>query len=241
MVLQKLSRQTLADQAAGSLEKYIEQSQLTPGDVLPSEAVLTTMLGVSRPVVREALKALVGRNMIQIINGKGAIVKPLGSDDLSTFFKRAVGFDKNAIRELLEVRRGLEVEAVRLAAEKRIPEDIQLLESLVREMRTQLVDAEPDYVDSDLRFHLCIASAAHNSMIYYLVESIRDAMRDSMLQWHVQQHTAEAYEQVQQIHERIVEALKQGDPEMAATAMKQHFDNAISYLADAPGDLSSPA
>ena len=235
MVLQKLSRQTLADQAADSLEKYIEETQLIPGDILPSEAVLTTMLGVSRPVVREALKALVGRNIIQIVNGKGAIVKPLGSDDLSTFFKRAVGFDRNAIRELLEVRRGLEVEAVRLAAQKRLPEEIDQLEKLVRKMRAELHDAEPDYVDSDLRFHLSIASAAHNSMLYYLIESIRDAMRNSILQWHIHRHTPDAYEQVQRIHERIVEAVKLGDPEMAAAAMKQHFDNAISNLTDSAG------
>src|SRR5438105_3245476 len=101
MVLRKLSRQTLADQAIGSLLAYIEESNLKPGDTLPSEALLTSKLGVSRPVIREALKALTGRNVIEIINGKGAVIKPIGSDDLSSFFKRAVGFDPNAVRELL--------------------------------------------------------------------------------------------------------------------------------------------
>ncbi|MBI5670328.1 MAG: FadR family transcriptional regulator [Chloroflexi bacterium] len=239
MALQRLSRQTLADQAADSLEKYIEESQLSPGDVLPSEAVLTSMLGVSRPVVREALKALVGRSIIQIVNGKGAIVKPLDSDDLSTFFKRAVGFDKNAVRELLEVRRGLEVEMARLAAQRRTDEDAAQLLHLVAIMRRQLDQIEPDYVDTDLRFHLCIASATHNTMMYYLVESIRDAMRDSILQWHLREHPVKAYQQVQQIHEQIADAIRRQDADAAAEAMIIHFDNAIAYLTDSPMDTPS--
>ncbi len=241
MALQRLSRQTLADQAADSLAKYIEESRLTPGAVLPSEAILTSMLGVSRPVVREALKALVGRGIIQIVNGKGAIVKPLDSDDLSAFFKRAVSFDKKAVRELLEVRRGLEVEMARLAALRRTDEDAAHLLGVVHEMRQQFEQLDPAYVDSDLKFHLTIAAATHNSIMYYLVESIRDAMRDSILQWHLRERPVEAYEQVQHIHEQIVAAIQQQDADAAAAAMTGHFDNAIAYLTDSPVDSNSAA
>src|SRR5947207_468596 len=127
MVLRKLSRQTLADQAVDSLLEYIEESSLKPGDILPSEALLTTKLGVSRPVIREALKALAGRNVVEIVNGKGAIIKPIGSGDLRSFFKRAVGFDPKAIRELLECRQGLEVQAAQIAAKSRTEDDVNQL------------------------------------------------------------------------------------------------------------------
>ena len=64
--------------------------------MLPAETVLTSQFGVSRPVIREALKALEGRNVIEIINGRGAVIKALDSKDLHGFFNRAVHFSRSA-------------------------------------------------------------------------------------------------------------------------------------------------
>lgn len=229
MVLRKLSRQTLAEQAVESLQGYIEETSLQPGDALPSEAALATRLGVSRPVIREALKALVGRNVIEIVNGKGAIIKPMGSRDLNPFFRRAVNFDKHAIRELLEVRQGLEVQAARIAASLRTDEEIAELEQILGQMHEHLYDAET-FIEADLAFHLCIASITHNAILRYLIESIRDAMRGTMLQWHDRRHTPEEHERVFQLHEAIVAALKSGDATATADAMTDHFVSAIANV-----------
>ena len=229
MALRKLSRQTLADLAIESLLDYIDEGSLQPGDVLPSEAILAAKLGVSRPVIREALKALGGRNVIEVVNGKGAIIKPIGSDDISPFFRRAVGFDKKAIRELLQVRQGLEVQAASLAASLRTDDEFQQIEQITEQMRAHLYESEA-FVDADLEFHLSIAAATHNSILYFLIGAIRDAMRDSILQWHARSHTDEEHERVQRCHEALLAAIRTRDAEAAAAAMTEHFTDAISAL-----------
>jgi GntR family transcriptional repressor for pyruvate dehydrogenase complex len=240
MALRKLSRQTLADLAIESLLDYIDEGSLRPGDVLPSEAILAARLGVSRPVIREALKALGGRNVIEVVNGKGAIVKPIGSDDLSPFFRRAVGFDKKAIRELLQVRQGLEVQSARLAASLRTDDELEQLEQIAVRMRALLYEGEA-FVDADLEFHLCVAAATHNSILYYLIVAIRDAMRDSILQWHYRRHTVEEHERVQRTHDALLVAIRTGDPEAAAAAMTEHFIDALSFLDASEADTPTPA
>jgi DNA-binding FadR family transcriptional regulator len=238
MALRKLSRQTLADLAIESLLDYIDESNLQPGDVLPSEAILAAKLGVSRPVIREALKALGGRNVIEVVNGKGAIVKPIGSDDISPFFRRAVGFDKKAIRELLQVRQGLEVQAARLAATGRTDDELAELEAITEKMRALLYEGEA-FVAADLEFHLSVAAATHNSILYYLIDAIRDAMRDSILQWHYRRHTDEEHERVQRIHDSLLAAIRARDGEAAAAAMNEHFIDALSFLDASESDASS--
>ncbi len=229
MELRKLSRQTLTDQAVDSLLDYIRQNELKPGDMLPSETVLANHFGVSRPVIREALKSLEGRNMIEIINGRGAAVKPLESEDLHGFFSRAVHFDQEAIRELLEVRQGLEVQAARIAAMRRTDDDIAELTQITAQMRAKFQDDQA-YSDSDLAFHLALARATHNAMMLYLIESIRQYARGSMYQWHLSRRTQEEYERIQRLHEAILDRIVAGEPEQAAVAMSNHFEDAIFDL-----------
>lgn len=226
MSLQELSHQTLADQAAESILAFIYERELKPGETLPSAAVLASQLGVSRPVIREALKTLEGQNTIEIINGKGAIIRPVGSQDLNIFFQRALGFDRTAIGKLLEVRQGLEVQAARLTAQRRTPEDLDALALVLERMRNHFFNVEA-YTNDDLAFHLSIAAATHNTMLAHMVESLRDATWESMQRWHNQQRTIDEYAQVQQMHERIFDAVERGSPDEAAQAMFEHFDKAI--------------
>lgn len=229
MTFQELSRQTLADQAVESIVRYIRTHELKPGAMLPPAGTLAAQLGVSRSVIREALKALVGQNTIEIINGKGAIIKPLGSQDLNTFFRRALGFDSHAIHELLEVRQGLEVQAARLAAQRRTPQDLDNLEQILERMRHHFHDVEA-YTADDLAFHVSIAQSTHNTMMVCMVESIRDATWDSIHQWHCHQRTKAEYTQVQQMHDVIFEAIANANAEAAAQAMSRHFDAAVRDL-----------
>jgi GntR family transcriptional regulator, transcriptional repressor for pyruvate dehydrogenase complex len=229
MNFQELTRQTLADQAADSIRNYIVTHELKPGAMLPAAGVLATQLGVSRSVIREALKALVGQNTIEIINGKGAVIKPVDSQDLDTFFQRALGFDHKAIRELLEVRQGIEVQAARLAAQRRTEQDLEALSEILERMQHHFQNVEA-YTADDLTFHICIATATDNEMMKHIVESIRDATWDSIHRWHGKQRTIEEYAQVHQMHVEILDAIRAGSPETAAQAMWRHFDEALFDL-----------
>src|SRR5262245_4098759 len=141
-MLTKLRRETLAEQASQSLIEFIQTQNLKPGDVLPSEARLSVEFGVSRPIIREALKSLAGKGVIDIVNGRGAVVKPIDSETLSEFFERAMHENDNTIMELMEVRKGIEVQSAALAAQRRTPEELAKMSEIVTAMRQHLNDPD---------------------------------------------------------------------------------------------------
>jgi DNA-binding FadR family transcriptional regulator len=228
-MLPKVTRGTLAEQVTDRLLEYIESQRLKPNDLLPSETSLAGSFGVSRPVIREALKNLEGKGVIEIVNGKGALIRPIDSDPLRQFFRRAMTMERSTMLELMEVRKGLEVQAAVLAAQRRDEKDLQALKLIVEAMGTNLGDLEA-YTRLDVEFHLRIAAASHNMILLYLVESIREALRStiaaglqsrgSLLQVAIIQHT----------HERLLQALVESNTQEAMQIMAQHFDEAIEAL-----------
>lgn len=239
-MLTKLSRETLAEQAARNLMAFIEAQDLKPGGVLPPETKLAADLGVSRPIIREALKSLSGKGIIEVVSGKGAVVKPLDSQQLRLFFQRAMRIEREAIIDLMELRKGIEVQSVALAAVRRTPEALAQLAGIVAEMRRNL--HVPDaYVDLDVAFHRLIAAMTGNAMISHVVGGIREALNDTLHESLLRRQTTEQLERVQLGHEAILAALEQGDAEAAGREMAAHFDEAVKSLLDsATGDPLPP-
>src|SRR5437588_251400 len=167
-MLEKLHRETLAGQAAQALLDLIARQGLRAGDSLPAEMTLASEFGVSRQVIREALKALQGQGVIEILNGKGALVRPVDSSALVVFFQRAVRLDQRTIVELIEVRKGIEIQCAMLAAERRLPAELERMSEIVARMGQQIGEPE-SYSELDLELHLAIASATHNAMLYHLI------------------------------------------------------------------------
>lgn len=228
-MLTKLHRTTLAEQAVQSLWEYIVTARLKPGDALPSEARLALDLGVSRQIIREAVKSLEGKGVLAMINGKGAIVKPIDAGPLQTFFQRAMQLDTSTILELMDVRRGIEIQSALLAARKRTPEDLAQLSEIVQRMSQSLHDLE-SYIELDATFHLNIAAAGHNTLLYHLVASLHSATRDSIQAGLEHRHTDQELQRVQQLHETLLQQIEIQDEQGAIQAMAQHFDEAITAL-----------
>jgi GntR family transcriptional repressor for pyruvate dehydrogenase complex len=228
-MLTKLSRETLAEQAARNLIAFIEAHDLKPGKLLPPESQLAADFGVSRPIIREALKSLEGRGIVEVVSGKGAFVKPLDSQPLQLFFQRAVRIERDAVIDLMELRKGIEVQSAAFAAQRCTPDDIAKLAEIVAEMRRNLHSPET-YVDLDVAFHRQIASMTHNSMMYHLVVAIRDAIKNTLHESLLRQQTDEQLERVQTGHEAIFSSLEQGDVAAAERAMAAHFDEAVVSL-----------
>jgi DNA-binding FadR family transcriptional regulator len=230
----RLRRETLAEQVADGLIALIEEDALAPGTVLPSEASLAQEFGVSRPVVREALKALAAKDVVSIANGKGAIVRPMSSNLLQDFFQRALRVRHTTMIELLEVRWGIEVQNATLAAQRRTEEEIAALERSFAAMRESIQD-RPTFRQFDIEFHLHVAAAAHNKLLYHLVESMREPMQDSMRAVSRHRVTAEQNAYALTAHGHIVEAIKRGEPDAAGSAMAAHFERAIELLTEGKG------
>jgi DNA-binding FadR family transcriptional regulator len=230
-MLTKLSRETLAEQVARNLMAFIEAEDLKPGKWLPPETQLAADLGVSRPIIREALKSLEGMGIIEVVSGKGAVVKPLDSQALRLFFQRAMRLESEAIIDLMELRRAVEVQGAALAAQRRTPEDLARLSEIVAEMRRNL--HIPDaYVALDVDFHQLIAAMTRNTMIAHLVGAMREAIKETLQESLLRPLTDEQLERVQVGHEAILSSLTHGDVAEAERAMAAHFDEAVMSLID---------
>lgn len=228
-MLPKITRGTLAEQVTERLLDYIETHNLKPNEMLPSETSLANSFGVSRPVIREALKNLEGKGIIEIVNGKGALIRPIDSDPLRLFFQRAMRMEYGTMLELMEVRKGLEVQAAMLAAQRRDEKDLDAIYQVVQAMRSNMADMEL-YTRLDVEFHLRIAAASHNAMMVYLVESIRDALLGTIVAGLQSRGPQPHIEAIQRTHELLLQTLKDGNINAAEQAMIQHFDEAIDSM-----------
>ena len=231
-MLPKINRGTLADKVTEQLLEYIDDQHLRPGDLLPSETSLSTSFGVSRPVVREALKHLEGKGVLDIINGKGALIRPIDSDPLRLFFQRAMQMERSTLLELMEVRKGLEVQAAMLAAQRREAKDIEDLRRVVQAMGDHIADPEA-FTQLDVEYHLRIASASHNTMLVYLVESIRDVFLSTISTGLQSRGSNLRLDIIQNTHETLLQTIEEGDVEAAMKIMALHFDEAIAAITNA--------
>ncbi len=226
---EKLHRETLAEQARDALMDLIVQRGLREGDVLPSEMSLAGEFGVSRQVVREALKALQGQGVIEILNGRGAVVRPVDHSALVVFFQRAVRLNQQTIIELIEVRKGIEIQSAMLAAERRTSAELASLQELVERMGRCAGDVEK-YSELDLELHLVLAAATHNAMLFHLISSLREVSRDTILAGLRHRHGKEQLARVQELHVLLLAAIEQGESAEAGRMMALHFDEAIVAL-----------
>ena len=224
-----LPRQTLPEQVAEKLLEFIASEGLKPGELLPSTAKLSESFGVSRPVVREALRSIASLGIIEIVNGKGAVVKPIDGNLLHLLFQRAIQLQRKAVMELMEVRKPLEVQSAILATERHTPEDLLKLGEIVAAMADNL-DNLKIYADLDVQFHLRIAAAAQNSMMYYLISSIRESLEEAVLHGLHSRRSQVELERVQQTHHLVFEGIEARDAEAAAEMMAVHFDEAVVAL-----------
>jgi len=225
----QLRRETLAEQVAGELIALIERDELAPGTLLPSETKLAQQFGVSRPMVREALKVLAAKDVIAIANGKGAVVRPMTSEPLRDFFERALRNHHATAIELLEVRKGIEVQSATLAAQRRTAAELSALKSILPALGEAVHDPVA-FVTIDTRFHLLVAAASHNKLLHHLIESIRDPMQESMREVSRRRVTEEQHAFALTAHARIIDAIEEAAPEAAGSAMAAHFDVAISLV-----------
>ena len=163
---------TLGDQVTRAIVEHIQENDLKPGDMLPAEMTLARQLGVSRPLIREAIRSLTALGVLVTANGKGTTICPVGSYGLTTLLEWAVTVQGVSTLGVLQIREGLEVEAASLAAEtarmRRPPSSTGCWERCVTAL------ANPDrYAGLDLQFHLAIARSAHNGLLTAFTDALR--------------------------------------------------------------------
>jgi GntR family transcriptional regulator, transcriptional repressor for pyruvate dehydrogenase complex len=231
-VATRLTRRTLAHQVADDLVRKIVRRHIARGESLPSEQALAEEYTVSRPVVREALRALEGQGYVVMQRGRGAVVAEPHARILENFFTWVLHGDATGWTDLMAVRRVLEIESVRAAARNRDESDLCKLKQILGRMATEWEDAT-EYSSLDVQFHIAIAYAARNDFLVYLIESIRGSLVEllSHLRVHLPLDLRPA---IQSKHEEIYVAILQRDEQCAADAMALHFDDVVERLGRVP-------
>lgn len=211
----------LSDQVAAQLQGLITSGAFRAGEKLPSERELCELLGVSRTVVREAVRALVVKGLLEVRPGGGMAVRApdtaLVSELMSVMLRTDSG--EIAFGHVHEVRRLLEVEIAGLAAERRDDEDIARMELQLRAM----VEHEADHrrwAEADVAFHAAIAAATHNPLYPILLGTIVDLLMEVRLTGIALPGTAQ---RAHRYHVPLFERIRAGDRLGACKAMADHL------------------
>jgi GntR family transcriptional repressor for pyruvate dehydrogenase complex len=211
----------LYEQIVQQIEDSILKGALKAGDQLPAERELAIRFGVSRTAVREAVKALREKGLVEAYSGRGTFITDGTSQAVRQSFDLMVKIGQpEGSTDLAEVRSILEPEIAALAAERAEESDRATLREAVAVMDRSLKDADA-YIEADLDFHLALAEAAANPLILSLIDSIVGLLREQRLRI----FQVEGGPQRGQIHhKRILEAMEKRDAKMARDAMKAHLE-----------------
>jgi GntR family transcriptional repressor for pyruvate dehydrogenase complex len=202
---------------AERLLALIASRQLGPGDAIPSERELVAAYGVGRSSVREALRMLESRGLIES-RGNGSFAVAALRNMLDRSFDLLLTVEEADYAELFEVRRILEGEAAALAASRRTKAQVERMRQIVAEMEEGLA-SEERFIMADLRFHLAVAEATKNRVIVHLMNAIRSLLQRSLSSSY---HIKGSPERAVEMHRLILEAIGERHPEEARQLMQEH-------------------
>ncbi len=211
----------LYEQIVQQIEESVLNGSLKPGDQLPAERDLAQRLGVSRTAVREAVKTLREKGLVEAYSGRGTFVTDGTSQAARQSFDLMVKIgQQEGSPHLAELRLILEPGIAALAAERVKEEDLTALREAVAVMDRAQKQPEA-YIEADLDFHLALAEAVANPLILSLIDSIVGLLREQRIKI----FNVEGGPQRGQFHhKRILEAMERRDPETARSAMRAHLE-----------------
>ena len=223
----------LYEQIVQQIEDSIKKGALKAGDQLPAERELAEQFGVSRTAVREAVKALREKGLVEAYPGRGTFITSETSNTIRITLDRMIRTGQlEGTLQLVEVREILEPEIAALAATRADEDAINEMRDAVRIMDEAREDPDA-YIEADLDFHLALAEAAANPIILSLIDSIVGLLREQRLRiFNVDGGPVRG----QYHHKRILEAVRNRDASGAREAMRAHLHQVREDSAHSPED-----
>jgi len=216
-----IQNERLYEQIVSQIESRIAAGHLKAGDRLPSEFELAQQFEVSRTAVREAVKILRQKGLVDILHGRGTFVTngtPVAMQQSLEMLKRFGSED--GFMNLVEVREIMEPQIAELAAGRITDEYIQAMREAYETMESAGENADL-FVEADLDFHLALAEATQNPLIPALMDTIIGLLRESRKQTALVEG---GLKRGQSHHKEILEAIIKHDPKAARLAMKKHLE-----------------
>lgn len=228
----------LYEQIVQQIEESIFKGELVEGSQLPAERDLAEQFGVSRTAVREAIKSLQEKGLVDAFPGRGTFVTNGTSNSMRRSLDRIIkSGDSDGGACLVEVREILEPEIAALAAVRADYGDLAAMREAVDAMDG--AGRDPDaYTEADLDFHLALAEAAANPIVLSLIDSIVGLLREQRLRI---SQVEGGPERGQHYHRSILEAIERHDPQGARAAMQAHLWQVREDSRNTPGDQPAGA
>ncbi|MEI2298593.1 FadR/GntR family transcriptional regulator [Ensifer sp. MJa1] len=219
--MQPIHRTNLADSAAESLRAEILSGRWAIGERIPNETALTELLAVSRGTVREAVRVLVSKGLLDARQGSGTYVR--STVDASGALDRV---KRTGLRDQWEARAALDVEAARLAALRHTPGDLERMLNLLSARGTVAEGGRDAFGRRDMAFHRSIVEASGNRAIVELYDFFTSAILETI-------HSTlngDLPEPDDRAHRAIVEAIATGDPDQAAASVRAFMAPVLTEL-----------
>lgn len=205
------------------IRDLIKEGRLKPGDKLPPEQILAEKFGTSRPSVREALSALEILGITESRGGKGNFIKDNLDTPLYEQKYRELEEEESPF-EILEARKAVETEIVGLAAKKATKEDIVSIRESLDKMKSAMTNI-PRIMEFDREFHINIAKAAHNSLLFSMITYLVDLQKEKLWinlkekSWSIPGRPQKYFEE----HTEIFNAIKNKDSKGARKGIYDHL------------------
>jgi DNA-binding FadR family transcriptional regulator len=221
-----MNKNNLYEGIADKLEYSILNENLKLGEKLPSEQALAEQFGVSRNILREALKTLKERGLVEVKNGDGAYITKPKSVMLKDMLNRILILTDATIQDIFEIRFALEIKACELVAEKATQDDIDNLERIIDNMQENIHNRD-EFTKNELEFHLTIAKSTKNPLFYSYIKPLSKLMGEMFNDaYTVPVSKNEGIEG----HKLILEAIKERNSKLAVQAMTEHLENSKNNL-----------
>jgi DNA-binding FadR family transcriptional regulator len=202
------------------LQRQLASGAWQVGDRIPGEYDLSAQLQVSRPAVREALRALSHVGVLDVRRGDGTYVR--STVDPRPLLRRV---ELATLRDVFEVQLAYDVQAARLAARRRTKDDVRRLEDLLADRdAAEVADA---FGDADARFHLGVAEASHNSLLVEAFRYFHGRLRESLSALRLDRSLPESGSAA---HRAVADAIEAQDVELAGKAAAQVVEPTLDAL-----------
>ncbi|PLX89057.1 MAG: FadR family transcriptional regulator [Desulfuromonas sp.] len=223
-VFKPIRPKKLSEEIIDQIKELIARGELQPGQRIPSERELATLLGVSRPSVREAIMVLEAMGFLDSRQGGGTYVRSLAevtmADPLASMVARK---DPRMLHALTEVRMGLESWSAYLAATRIEESEIEQLGELLAKMEDFAETGDWD-AEIDAQFHLAITEASHNTLQIHILNTIQELFKTNIMVALGEFYTKEGYVELLISHHRdIYNAIVARDAELARDKMMEHL------------------
>ncbi len=179
MKYKQIKTKKIYEEVADALLDMIKNGELKPGDKLDSVHALSESFQVSRSAVREALSALKAMGLVEMKQGEGTYLKEFELNQISQPLSAALLMKKEDVKQLLEVRKLLEIGVASLAAEKRTEADLERIHAALKEMGNIETDGELGE-KADFAFHLALADASQNDLLKHLMNHVSSLLLETM-------------------------------------------------------------